>query len=211
MPPTIEAIRHTSAPQAWSELLGALAADGVHLRECAPDAAEAGRTDASLSFDEVDQASRVLAEAGGDAGDPVLTLADGTTWHLRRPGQGHLPRGDVSVLLLWMTPQVDAAEVTLTRLGLRPRLRSDSGGWADFEGAQGLAAAHTGTDASIVLSFEAVDVDALATRLRAAGLRADVVDESYGRSLRTDDPDGAGEIQVNETQRDLYGYQRALD
>jgi hypothetical protein len=73
----------------------------------------------------------------------------------------------------------------------------------------GLVGVHADQRVSTVLSFETADAPALAERFAARGLRADIVDESYGRSLRFDDPDGGVELWVNETMTDLYGYRRA--
>ncbi|HEY7044916.1 MAG TPA: hypothetical protein VH419_14705, partial [Nocardioidaceae bacterium] len=56
------------------------------------------------------------------------------------------------------------------------------------------------------LSFEANDIDALATRLRAAEVPGvAVVDEAYGRVLSCKDPLG-DEIVIDERTGDLYGY-----
>jgi hypothetical protein len=44
-------------------------------------------------------------------------------------------------------------------------------------------------------------------RLGAAGFEAQIIDESFGRSLRVVDPDGVA-VQVNEAMRDDYGYTR---
>lgn len=58
-----------------------------------------------------------------------------------------------------------------------------------------------------MLSFE---YDGPITDLEQAmtdqGVKVRVIDESYGRTLRFDDPDGGEEIWVSERQRDLYGY-----
>lgn len=118
----------------------------------------------------------------------------------------------VWVCPLWMTPDVPGAVAALTGLGLVPRLASDAGQWSDLIApAGGLVAVHAdcGDPAvSTVLSFETDDADALAARFAEQGSRADIVDESYGRSLRFDDPDGGVELWVNETMTDLYGYRR---
>jgi hypothetical protein len=53
------------------------------------------------------------------------------------------------------------------------------------------------------------DVRPLAARLTGRGLTASVVDENYGLTLRVPDPDGAGDIYVNQVQTDLHGYRRA--
>ena len=68
-----------------------------------------------------------------------------------------------------------------------------------------------------VESFWAPDVDALAENLRAAGVRCDVVDEAYGRTLLVEHPDHPEPVEgepelpgrrlwITETQTDTYGY-----
>ena len=57
------------------------------------------------------------------------------------------------------------------------------------------------------------DVTALIEPLQAAGFRATLIDETYGRTLRVENPDDASveaEIWINETQTDLYGYREGL-
>ncbi len=202
--PIVGAVRHTAVPEAWTELLAALKTDGVDVTLCEPGSARRGRTDFGLLVTDAARTREVLTEP----------IAQEIGWQVTQsvPGPRELTPGrattDVSVLPLWMTPRVDAAAEILTRLGLRPRLRADSGEWADFSGTQGLAAVHRDESPDVVLAFEAVDLDRLAERMHRADLRADIVDQNYGRSLRIDDPDGGEDIMVNESMRDLYGYQR---
>lgn len=203
--PIVRPVRHTAVPMAWAELLAALGTDGLQPRRCETGSARDGRTDFGLVVADPEWARAVLTG----------TVAQEIDWHLtqatpnrRRKLTPSPTAPHVSVLPLWMTPRVDAAAEILTRLGLRPRLRADSGEWADFSGSQGLAAVHRDESPDVVLAFEAVDLDQLADRLHRADLRAVIVDENYGRSLRIDDPDGGEEIMVNESMRDLYGYQR---
>lgn len=198
--PIVRPVRHTAVPMAWAELLAALGTDGLQPRRCETGSARDGRTDFGLVVADPEWARAVLTG----------TVAEEICWHIEQlPGlDAGVAAPHVSVLPLWMTPRVDAAAEILTRLGLRPRLRADSGEWADFSGSQGLAAVHRDESPDVVLAFEAVDLDQLADRLHRADLRADIVDENYGRSLRIDDPDGGEEIMVNESMRDLYGYQR---
>lgn len=202
--PIVGAVRHTAVPEAWAELLAALGTGGVELARCEPGFARHGRTDFGLVVTDATRTREVLTEP----------IAQEIGWQVTPsfPRPPELTPGrattDVSVLPLWMTPRVDAAADILTRLGLRPRLRSDSGEWADFAGSQGLAAVHRGQSPEVVIAFEATDLDQLQARLRRAGLRADLADENYGRSLRIDDPDGGEEILVNERMQDLYGYRQ---
>lgn len=198
--PIVRSVRRTADPQTWTELLAVLGTDGLELRRCAAGSAQHGHTDFGLMVDDVARVHAVLT-------DPVAQQID---WHIRQSPDPALfvAPPEVSVLPLWMTPTVDEAAQIMIRLGLGPRLRSDSGEWADFSGAHGLAAVHREESPQVVLAFESADLDPLAARLRTSGLRGDIVDENYGRSLRIDDPDGGEEIMVNETIRDLYGYRR---
>ena len=108
---------------------------------------------------------------------------------------------------LWVSPNVNAAASVLERLGLRAEVRSDSGQWVQLTADGGLAAVHDGATPGAQLSFEYLgDVDELAQRLAAAGVEAQVVDESYGRTLLVARPDGGEPIWINERQSDLYGY-----
>ena len=94
--------------------------------------------------------------------------------------------------------------------GLRRRLTSDSGDWADLAG-DGLVGVHVGEVESTVMAFEASDVEALEEPLEQSGFRVALVDEAYGRTLRVEHPDDArqeSEIWINETQTDTYGYTR---
>jgi hypothetical protein len=59
------------------------------------------------------------------------------------------------------------------------------------------------------LAFESPRVGSLASRCSERGLRADIVDENDGRSLRIDDPNGGDELWGNERMTDLYGYRLA--
>lgn len=122
------------------------------------------------------------------------------------PGGTAGARG-VRALGLWVTPDVPRATAVLERLGLRQEIASDSGGWVQLAADAGLAAVHHGDRVGVQLSFgHDGDVDELAGRARAAGVGADVVDESYGRTLLIARPDGGEPVWVNERQTDLYGY-----
>lgn len=117
------------------------------------------------------------------------------------------------VLPLWYTKDVPGGARVLTALGLSARIRSDSGEWVDLSApGGGLLAVHGDARTGAVLSFEHPDVRALAERVGDAGIVADVVDESYGLSLRIANPDSPDDLRtriwVNQTQEDLYGYQR---
>ena len=142
----------------------------------------------------------------------------GTVWEARLPdGQlvGFSPLGSrsdgdagpLSVLPVWVTPAVSAAAQALVGAGATRRIASESGAWADLAVDDGLVAVHAGAEVGTLLSFEYDgDIDALADMVRAKGLEVRVIDETFGRTLRLDHPDGAEEIWVNERQIDLYGY-----
>jgi hypothetical protein len=138
---------------------------------------------------------------------------------------------DLAVMPMLTTADVPAAVDWLLAgglPGLRRRISSQGGGWADLEMADGggLVAVHathnlegdpppavldpsTGTgELPVWLSFEHPDVDGLLARVRAAGLTdARVHDEAYNRTLVTVTPDG-DEVWVNGEMADLYGYRR---
>ncbi|WP_163542454.1 VOC family protein [Occultella kanbiaonis] len=151
----------------------------------------------------------------------AVTAADGQHVYLdensdlvgrvARTGSGDLAPAEV--LPLWYTEDVPGGARVLTALGLSTRIRSDSGEWVDLSApGGGLLAVHGDARTGAVLSFEHPDVQALAERLGDAGIAADVVDENYGLSLRIANPDSPEDLRariwVNQTQEDLYGYQR---
>jgi catechol 2,3-dioxygenase-like lactoylglutathione lyase family enzyme len=93
-------------------------------------------------------------------------------------------------------------------LGLELGASTRPGGWVELPAAAGMLALHR-TDAPDAgrceLAFEADEpLEKVADRLRSAGFAPEpIVDESFGRSLRVPDPDGAW-VQVNENDRELY-------
>jgi hypothetical protein len=118
--------------------------------------------------------------------------------------------GPLSALALWTTSHVADAAGTLEKLGLRPLVRSDAGGWVQLRADSGLAAVHAGETSRAELSFEyAGDVAGLVEPLRPFGAR--IVDETYGRTLLVDRPGGGEPIWINERQTDLYGYSVVRD
>jgi hypothetical protein len=104
----------------------------------------------------------------------------------------------------------------LEALGLRSTIASDSGGWVALESAAGGVGLHAAalTDqprspGETDLSFESEEpLEAVQERLAVAGFPSDIVDESFGRSLRVIDPDGVA-VQVNEAMSDDYGFSRS--
>lgn len=126
----------------------------------------------------------------------------------------HPPPTDssLSVLPIWVTPDVTGARGILQGMGARGRLVADSDVWTDFTlPGGGLAAVHdTDGEREAELAFEySGDVETLLPRLREVGTEALLIDETYGRTLQVPDPDLPGRtIWINEAQRDLYGYRR---
>ncbi|SEF12334.1 glyoxalase/bleomycin resistance/dioxygenase family protein [Jiangella alba] len=143
-----------------------------------------------------------------------VTGPDGLRVHVDERPDAAPPRGAdaaLSTLPLWYSPDVAGAAGVLSRLGLSVRIASHTGDWVDFVApGGGLVAAHGADRPSVQISFEYDgDVRALAERLSARGLTASVVDENYGLTVRVPDPDGGGDIFVNQVQTDLHGFRRA--
>lgn len=114
------------------------------------------------------------------------------------------------------TNDVAAMRRFLEALGLQAHVTSDSGVWLDMRGRGGAVQAHdaTRTDSprragETALAFEADEpLEAVLARLLAAGFSdAHILDEQFGRSLRTTDPDGL-DVFVAEPMSDFYGYTR---
>ena len=119
--------------------------------------------------------------------------------------------GETVAAPLFYTEHVPAAANLLASLGLEPHLSSEAGTWADLT-SDGIAAVHHGKP-GYAPSFEHPDLDQLSENLRAASIRATLIDETFGRTLRVehpDDPSTAAEIWINEPQTDLYGYRQGL-
>ena len=115
--------------------------------------------------------------------------------------------GDTLIAPLFYTPDVAEGAHFLASLGLAPRLSSDAGTYVDFVD-DGVVAIHVG-ELGCGPGFEHGDVTALVEPLRSAGFRVTLIDESYGRTLRVENPDNPAveaEIWINETQSDTYGF-----
>ena len=114
---------------------------------------------------------------------------------------------------LWYTGDVALAAGVHDLLGAVRHSWGDRGGWVDSRFPDGTLAqvheSHAGR-ADLAVALEHPDLDALRAAVRDAwDGRADLVDESYGRSLRLADPDGGDDLWVNEVQTDFYGFGRA--
>lgn len=222
-------IQFTNNPDAWVSLLtalgGTLVTDspgwkvvrfggGVVALHGADSKERSG--DLEFWFDATDPEAAARA-TGGEVQHRELEGA-GTVWEaLMADGQrlgfnpwsadSDGPAGQLSVMPIWSTPDVDAAATALKGIGAEPRIASDSGVWADFTVDDGLIAVHSGTGCASTLSFESAGpLDALAEQLEAKGMAVRVIDENFGRTLRVDHPDGREEIWINAQQDDLYGY-----
>lgn len=116
------------------------------------------------------------------------------------------------------SPDVTRMQPFLETIGLRPRIEAQSGGWVDLVADSGMVALHDAATSNLgakpgqtTLSFEANDIDSLASRLRDAGIQdVTVYDEAYGRVLSCTDPLG-DQIVVDERTDDLYGYRAHPD
>lgn len=156
-----------------------------------------------------DAAGHASEAANGTGASASASASDSDT------GAGTGAPGDpdpaLSVLPLWMTPDVGSARKVLGDIGARPRIVSDSGAWADFTAKNGgLVAVHHGENPGVGLSFEYDgELEVLQRRLAGSDIDAKIIDENFGRSLRLPNPDGRDEIWVNQKQSDLHGYTRA--
>ncbi|MDO5501378.1 MAG: hypothetical protein Q4F67_17050 [Propionibacteriaceae bacterium] len=179
--------------------------------------AKRGTTELWFEATEPEVAARAT---GGVVTAKELDGGAGTVWEARFPdgqmvgfspleGSSDGAPGRLSVLPIWVTTDVETASDALVKAGATGRIASDSGVWADLSVDDGLVAVHGGSQAGTVLSFEYDgDIDALAERVSDAGVEVRVIDETFGRTLRLDHPDGDEEIWVNERQTDLYGYHK---
>lgn len=124
-------------------------------------------------------------------------------------GHGRHSDGQLIVMPLQFTPDVESAAALYAAFGLEPRIVADRGGWIDFTvDGGGLAALHQGEATSVGLTFEySGNIDDLAQRLRVSGYDPVIVDEAYNRTLEVATPD-RGMLGINEASQDLYGYTR---
>lgn len=119
------------------------------------------------------------------------------------------------VIPVRFTNDTGAMRRFLEALGLAATIASDSGGWIELAGTGGGVGLHAADSAETEyspgetsLSFESDEaLEDVQVRLAAAGFPSDIIDESFGRSLRVVDPDGVA-LQINEAMQDDYGYTR---
>ena len=122
---------------------------------------------------------------------------------------------DVVIRPLRFTDDVPAMRAFLERLGLRPRIESETGVWVELLAGRGMVALHDAASSSTGgrhgqtnLAFEAADIEQLRDKLESAGYDdATVFDEAFGRVLSLTGPDGM-EMWIDERSKDLYGYKR---
>lgn len=209
---------HAVNANGWREFDAASGRVRLHATD---DDHPSGTTLLSFEVGDLDEFSRRTCEAGtavvmteeGHGRTATITGPDGLSFSVTVQATRPEPAAAdpaVQVLVLWMTPEPHGPAETLRNIGARPQIASDSGGWVQFRAKNGgLVATHSGSRAFATLSFEYDgDAQALLTRLQAAGLEASLVDESYGRTVLVDNPDGGEPIWINEAQQDLYGYHR---
>lgn len=230
----VRAVRRSDRPAAWravADAMGgrevpgrlgeqtfALAAGFLVVRPLPPE--EPAKPDAPTTSIELGEPGDSGGPPGGPSGRDLIGPDGMSIARVAVPRAGRDACGEtlgaVSVCPLWMTADVSGAATALVQAGLAVRLASNAGQWVDLVApGGGLIAVHADVPAlpapapRAVLAFEAPDISLIAVRFAERGLRADIVDESYGRSLRIDDPDAGTELWVNETVTDLYGYRRA--
>lgn len=232
---TVQQIQYTTDPAAWQALARALglerledgddvwsefAGDGilaVHRVESPADE----RTELTLLTDgpeALDILERALVQAGAAVRRTVLDdigpllVVDGPLALTATVSASTDVRTEspLTVMPIWYGSGITAQAAVLEAVGLRRRLTSESGVWADFAAAGGGAVAlHRAEQDGVELSFEyAGDLDALAARLTEAGYEPRIIDEAYNRTLRVARPDGP-DLWVNGVQQDLYGYTRS--
>lgn len=232
---TVQPIQYTTDPSAWHALARGLglqplpggdnvwsefAGDGV-LAVHRVDTVAEERTEIVLLTDTpaaLDDLERTLAAAGAAVRRTVLDdigpllVVDGplpmsATTTASATASTSSP---MTVMPIWYGADLTAQAGVAEAVGLRRRLTSDSGVWADFTAAGGGALAlHRADQRGVELSFEySGDLDALATQLTEAGFEPRILDEAYNRTLRVARPDGP-DLWVNGVQQDLYGYTRS--
>jgi hypothetical protein len=127
------------------------------------------------------------------------------------------------VVAIRYTNQIPKMTAFYEVLGLQVDTASRTGAWVELTDGHGtvalhepgaedafraaassaVAATHSAGDAEVALEADE-PLEAIRARLDAAGFPgAAIVDESYGRSLRTKDPDGVP-LWVNESDRELF-------
>jgi len=225
---TVQPIHYTSDPDAWHRF-----ADTIGFRAAFPPVSAwsefdaggilaihqvvasdplDGTTDLHLLVSDLDAVHDAVKDAGAQVAETtlenagrMLTITAGDV-RVTVCGGPRSTTGDPCVLPIHYVRDLAEADRLYRALGLRPRIAAVDGAWADYVGdGGGLTALHHG-EPQTELSFEyAGDLDALASRLDAAGYAAEIVDEAYNRTLRVTGP-ARVDLWINGVQRDLYGY-----
>ncbi|WP_345750360.1 hypothetical protein [Microbacterium rhizophilus] len=184
----------------------------------------AGSVHLHVQVDDLDAAERALdgfavtrGEMSGVGTLLTVTTREGVALTVAaRPAHAMPDDPEVAVEPIWFANDLDEPRRILEALGFRAGIVGDAGGWVELTAPGGgmvalhaLGSAETADEASIGLSFLARgDLDALAERIRAAGVDAAVIDEAFGRTIRFPHPDGGHEVWINGLQDDLHGYHR---
>lgn len=194
----------------WSEFDG----DGIlAIHRVDADSDRHGSTDLHVLVDDLDDVESALRHAAVEVSreelegvGPVVTARTASGATLTASTGARLTHGDLRVQPIWSQEDRQSAINAFRAVGLKERIRSDSGTWVDFQAdAGGLAAFHAGTT-PITLSFEYIgDLDRLAARLTDAGYETSIVDEAYNRTLLVRTPDD-WMLWINGQMTDLYGY-----
>ncbi len=225
----------TTKPERWAELALALGGTKIVDAECwqvfalaggrlAIHAVEPGHSKAgtqTISFDVPDLAEFGAHHAveGGEIREVKLghgRVLEVTSSSLPNffveEAEGEMAHsGKALVAPLFYTPEVQEGARLIASLGLTARVSSLAGTYVDFAD-DGVVAVHIGSR-GCAPGFEHPEVVGLVETLQNAGFRVALIDESYGRTLRVENPDDASieaDIWINETQADLYGYREGL-
>lgn len=218
-------IQFTDHPSAWRELLVALGmkavveaeewsefdcpSGGVRLHAASPQH-PSGTALLAFEVGDLYEFARRTRQDGGEV--DVVELEHGPTALISGPDGVVLqatvstrdtPEGEAGlhVLPVWSATDVHGAVATLRAIGARDDEANTAGDWRQFTAKNGgLIAVHADTESGAALSFQYdADLERLRARLSAADIEVTLVDEAYGRSLRIANPDGGGDIWVNET------------
>ncbi len=229
---TVQAIYHTARTAAWHDFardLGLAPAgdvtnewaefdgDGILSVRRADAQDPAVGTALHVLTDDLPGVEKALHSTGVDVrreqrqGHEPIVMARTASGATITASAGARPtHGTLRVQPIWSPDDAAEAAPVLRALGLRERIRSDSGTWIDFVGdGGGLVAYHAGMSDTLTLSMEFTgDLDGLARHLTTAGHEASIVDEAYNRTLLVRTPDD-WTLWINGPIIDLYGYRRA--
>ncbi len=228
---TVQVIVYTAHQEQWRSLVAALGmtalgepsdkweehvAHGVvAIHGVDAGSVKASTTETHLLVDDLDGLIRTLTARGfeyyvedsrGVGRMVVAHDAQGVTISASENDRFHT-EGPLVVMPLQFTPDVESATELYKAFGLKPRIKSDSGGWVDFTAdGGGMVALHHHESVRLGLTFEFTgNIDDLAQRLRESGREPVIVDEAYNRTLEVEAPD-RDMLGVNEASQDLYGY-----